>query len=245
MYTNLYHDDPASAAFIIASAAAMDGLLNTSSYWVFSDVFEEGTLLPVPFHGGFGLLTIDGTPKPAFRAFQLLHGTGAERFPVTVGGKSSDCLGDVGVLATTLSLAANATEGRTMRVFVWNHPPTFGKNLMAPCNVSVDFSRGSTSTTPTHVRMARIDVEHANPMAAWTAMGSPTYPSPTQLAQLEVASELVWEDVEAESSALAQMSPSTPTPPPPTPPPPPPPPSSSLTTVVPAHGLVIYDLALE
>jgi xylan 1,4-beta-xylosidase len=118
-YTNLYHDDPASAAFIIASAAAMDGLLNVSSYWTFSDVFEEGSLLPVPFHGGFGLLTVGGTPKPSYRAFQLLHGTGTERHPVK-SASSSDCLGDVGVLATTLSSAANASEARTMRVFVWN-----------------------------------------------------------------------------------------------------------------------------
>ena len=78
----------------------------------------------------------------------------------------------------------------------------------------------SKGTTPTHTRMARIDVDHANPMAAWIAMGSPTYPSPSQLAKLETASELVWEDVEHADQ-------------------------SSLTAVVPAHGLVIYDLALQ
>ena len=241
MYTNLYHDDPASAAFIIATAAAMDGLLNASSYWTFSDVFEEGTLLPVPFHGGFGLLTVGGTPKPSYRAFQLLHGTGTERYDSAPakGASSSDCLGNVGVLATTLSSAANASDARTMRVFVWNHPPTFAESPSAPCNVTVEFGAGggsfgdrdpangtrdgasdgaSDGATPIRTRMARVDVGHANPMAAWTAMGSPTYPSPSQLAELETASELVWENVEQAGTP-------------------------SLTAVVPAHGLVIYDLA--
>ena len=199
----------------------MDGLVNISSYWTFSDVFEEGTLLPVPFHGGFGLLTIGGTPKPAYRAFQLLHGTGAERYPVT-GANSGDCLGDVGVLATTLR-APNATGGRSVRVFVWNHPPTFGKDPMGPCNVTVKFHHGSGMAShqtgakaPAQARMARIDTEHANPMAAWTAMGSPTYPTEAQLAELEAASELTWADV-----AMA---------------------AGALSASVPAHGLVVYDL---
>jgi xylan 1,4-beta-xylosidase len=39
-------------------------MADISSYWVFSDVFEEGGILPGPFHGGFGLMTVHGTPKP-------------------------------------------------------------------------------------------------------------------------------------------------------------------------------------
>lgn len=30
----------------------------------------------VPFHDGYGLLTVNGIPKPAYRAFQLLHRLG-------------------------------------------------------------------------------------------------------------------------------------------------------------------------
>ena len=54
----------------------------SDSYWVFSDVFEEGGILPGPFHGGFGLMTVHGTPKPAYRAFELLHGAGMQRLAV-------------------------------------------------------------------------------------------------------------------------------------------------------------------
>jgi hypothetical protein len=40
MYTVGYHDEPGSAPFIVAAVALMDGLVDISSYWVFSDVFE-------------------------------------------------------------------------------------------------------------------------------------------------------------------------------------------------------------
>ena len=47
-----------------------------------ASVFEEGGILPGPFHGGFGLMTVHGTPKPAYRAFELLHGAGMQRLAV-------------------------------------------------------------------------------------------------------------------------------------------------------------------
>ena len=39
-FTIPYHDYPASAPFIVKSVAAMAGLVDVSSYWTFSDVFE-------------------------------------------------------------------------------------------------------------------------------------------------------------------------------------------------------------
>ena len=43
---------------------------------------------------------------------------------------------------------------------------------------------------PATVTAYRIDAEHANPQAAWQAQGSPTYPTPKQLAELDKASEV-------------------------------------------------------
>lgn len=49
------------------------------SWWTFSDIFEEGGLWSTPFGGPqqWGLLDIYGVPKPSYRAFQLLHRSGA------------------------------------------------------------------------------------------------------------------------------------------------------------------------
>ena len=37
-----YHDEPDTAAFIIQTVGEMSGIVDISSYWTFTDVFEEG-----------------------------------------------------------------------------------------------------------------------------------------------------------------------------------------------------------
>ena len=207
-FNNGYHDDVASVPFIIAAAAQLQDV-DITSYWTFSDVFEEGTLIPIPFHGGFGLLTIQGTPKPSYRAFQLLQGTGDVRYVVKKTGASanantnaneiahanapapSTCDTDAGVLVTSLAAGAGA------RAFLYNHPKTF-EEAGANCTISLDGMSGV-------VRHARVDDRHANPMAAWIDMGSPTYPTTAQLKVLEEASELVW--VKANGDGLTYVVP--------------------------------------
>lgn len=183
MYTIDYHDEPASAPFIVGTVAAMDGLLNISSYWVFSDVFEEGGILPLPFHGGFGLLTINGTPKPAYRAFQLLHGAGDERHAVTTDtANGKQC--DVTVLSTS--------NGTSARVFVANHP-LISSDPGVDCSVSITFANQKLASST--AQMCKIDANTSNPKAAWQQMGSPVYPTDEQLVKLEAASALVWTTV--------------------------------------------------
>ena len=208
-FNNGYHDHVASAPFIIDAVGHLD--VDISSYWTFSDVFEEGTLIPVPFHGGFGLLTIHGTPKPAYRAFELLHGTGKMRYGVSASGGDGGggaCATDAGVLATSLP------GGGGMRVFLYNHPATFG-TPGANCTIVVG-GTGVGPTTP--YRHSRIDAANANPVAAWVAMGRPTYPTAPQLAALEAASELRWSNAPATTQ------------------------SGELAFDVPANGMVVVDV---
>ena len=56
-----------------------DSLVNITSYWTFSDVFEEQGVVKTPFYGGYGLMAAGGIPKPAFYAFELLHKLGEQR----------------------------------------------------------------------------------------------------------------------------------------------------------------------
>ena len=60
-----------------------NGLTAANSHWCYSDVFEEwglpGTHWPVKtaaYHGGFGIITIDGIHKPSYQAFSFLHQMG-------------------------------------------------------------------------------------------------------------------------------------------------------------------------
>ena len=58
------------------TALEASDLVQGYSFWTFSDIFEENYFPSVPFHGGFGLLTLHGIAKPTYRAFELLHKLG-------------------------------------------------------------------------------------------------------------------------------------------------------------------------
>jgi xylan 1,4-beta-xylosidase len=69
------HDVAGAAAFAFRTIGALDGVTEILSWWTFSDVFEEETAIDkhTEFMNIYGLMTISGVPKPAWRAFQLLH----------------------------------------------------------------------------------------------------------------------------------------------------------------------------
>lgn len=70
------HDSYHEAAFVLQKLKQVGDAANSMSYWVFTDIFEEAGPRFTPFHGGFGLLTIQGINKPAFYAYQFLNQLG-------------------------------------------------------------------------------------------------------------------------------------------------------------------------
>jgi xylan 1,4-beta-xylosidase len=128
----------------------------------------------MPFHGGFGLLSLHGIPKPAYRAFQILHRLGEEQLEVS------------GVHET---VSVWAVRKRSLLTLVAvNHAPP-GHPIEAE-DVRIKLVGAST---PKNSLIERIDQEHANAPQAWREMGSPEYLSPAQVERLEIASELVTE----------------------------------------------------
>ncbi len=70
------HDSYHEAPYILQKIKQTEGAVNSMSYWVFTDIFEEAGPRFEPFHGGFGLLTIQGIPKPAFYAYRFMNRLG-------------------------------------------------------------------------------------------------------------------------------------------------------------------------
>lgn len=70
------HDSYHQAAYILEKLKQVGTAANSMSYWVFTDIFEEAGPRYTPFHGGFGLLTIQGINKPAFYSYQFLNKLG-------------------------------------------------------------------------------------------------------------------------------------------------------------------------
>jgi len=145
-----------------------DGLTQMMSYWTFSDVFEEQGVVKTPFYGGYGLVAERGIPKPAFDAFELLHTLGDERLPNT----SSDVL-------------VTRRKNGALVIALWNlvDPGVSGSGK----TIDLDLNGIAPSA---HATIRRVDAAHGDTLDAWKKMGSPKYPTKSQIESLRRAAEL-------------------------------------------------------
>ncbi len=95
------HDSYHEAPYILQKIKQVGDAANSMSYWVFTDIFEEPGPRHTPFHGGFGLLTIQGINKPAFYAYQFLNRLGDTELVNDDAGSwaTKDAKGNIQVLA--------------------------------------------------------------------------------------------------------------------------------------------------
>jgi xylan 1,4-beta-xylosidase len=70
------HDSYHEAAYILQKLKQVGNTVQSMSYWVFTDIFEESGPRFTPFHGGFGLLNYQGINKSAFYSYQFLNRLG-------------------------------------------------------------------------------------------------------------------------------------------------------------------------
>ncbi len=165
------HDGPFAAAFVTKIIMEARGLVQGYSFWTFTDIFAENYYPSVPFHGGFGLLNLHGIAKPAYRAFELLHGCGTELLKFNGVHPTAD--------AWLIRKNNNATILMT-NLAMPRHP----------IQTEVINLRLSDVPAPRTAWIERIDEDHANPRRLWQAMGEPEYLSALQVEQLATASVL-------------------------------------------------------
>jgi xylan 1,4-beta-xylosidase len=165
------HDEPYAAAFITKTVMEARGLVEGYSYWTFSDIFEENYFPSQAFHGGFGLLNLQGIAKPAYRAFQLLHQLGGEILPVKGGHPTVDAWIVRGGTAVTVLLCNFALPDHAISE--------------ETVHLQLD-----SKAAPLAAFIRRIDAHNANAKALWQEMGAPEYLSAEQLASLHAASEM-------------------------------------------------------
>lgn len=95
------HDSYIEAPYVLQKLKQVGNAANSMSYWVFTDIFEEPGPRFTPFHGGFGMLTIQGIEKPVFYAYKFLNQLGdialADHDPSSWACK--DSAGNIQVLA--------------------------------------------------------------------------------------------------------------------------------------------------
>jgi xylan 1,4-beta-xylosidase len=77
------HDSYMSAPYVLTKLRQSRGLVQSMSYWTFSDLFEEPGPPDAAFHGGFGMMTRDGIRKPVWFAFKYLAALKGRELPVS------------------------------------------------------------------------------------------------------------------------------------------------------------------
>lgn len=71
--TDPVHDTYQNATYVLNTLKHIDKRVNSMSYWVFTDIFEETGVPAKPFHGGFGLMNLQGIKKPTYFAYKYLN----------------------------------------------------------------------------------------------------------------------------------------------------------------------------
>lgn len=177
------HDEAYTAALVAKTIADNDGLVDGYSFWTFTDLFEEGGQFSTPFHGGFGLQTIHGIPKPTYRVFEMLHRLGNERIKV-----------EGGIDSTVEMLAVKADA--SLALIVYNHDVPTAELRAEEVAVTL---KGLAPSEP--VSIARIDAQRANPKQKWIGLDSPEYPNGEELARIAQASIVVPGPLEVKTNA--------------------------------------------
>lgn len=168
------HDEPYAAAAVASTIMEANGLVEGFSFWTFSDIFEELYFPSLPFHGGFGLLTLHGIPKPTYRTFQLLHDLGDRQSLVDGLHETVDCSVIQKDSSVTVLLTNHTTPGHTIE--------------SEEIEIRLDNAR-----EPVGAAIRRVDEEHANAKRLWEEMGQPEYLRQKDVERLEEASQLVSE----------------------------------------------------
>ncbi len=144
-----------------------DGLVTLMSYWTFSDVFEEQGVVKTPFYGGFGLIAERSIPKAPFRAFELLHQLGEQRW----------------MNSSENALVTKRRDGAIM-LALWNYAEPGQSGPARKFQIQVKNARADK------YRVSMLDPQHGSSLEKWTAMGSPKLPTLSQIEELKQASIL-------------------------------------------------------
>lgn len=188
-----------SGTFLLRGMASAMGRIESLSYWVVSDHFEELGRPPSLLHGGFGLRTVGELRKPRWWALAMLERLGDHRVGVTSSGDGADSLVE--------TVAARADDG-SVGVLTWNLTLDQTKAAGDPAldravALSVTGLEPGASYRLVH---ERVDEHHSNVASAWGELRreGQDWPDDEQWAQLREADRL--EELEPASVVTADDS---------------------------------------
>nr|WP_039695736.1 hypothetical protein [Streptococcus gallolyticus] len=175
-FSDYGNDTIKAAAYLVKTALDIEQNVTGTSVWCFSDIFEEMRQFTEEFHGGFGLQTLNGIPKPTFYALKLLTSLAENRI-------------DLGEDATSGEVGIAAFENEDKIQVLLFRQKLQQKDLPA-VHVSVSVN---TEDTIREVELQRIDQNHCNPLKTWEELGKPKDLRQDEVAKIIKETSLVTE----------------------------------------------------
>jgi xylan 1,4-beta-xylosidase len=159
------HDSYFCAAWVLHRLRRLPEGVLAMSYWTFSDQFEEAGIADKPFHGGFGLLTMQGLPKPAYFAYRFLNQ-----------------LGDTELACADANVWACRDERGGVQVLLWDysHPKQdspnakfFARDWPAKPIAPTRLSAANLAPGEYTLKITRVGYRHNDVYTAYLDAGSP------------------------------------------------------------------------
>ena len=172
------HDSYHQAAYILKKLKQNSGAVQSMSYWVFTDIFEEPGPRFEAFHGGFGLMNTQGIKKPAYFAYQFLNQLGDTEL------KNAD----------TASYATVDAKGNA-QLLLWDYTHTlpeginnqqfFIKDLPPKAKGKVDVSLRGLKPGAYTMTVSQVGYKQNDAFTAYIGMGSPKQLTRDQVSTLK------------------------------------------------------------
>ena len=174
-----------AGTFLLRGMASSMDRIESLSYWVVSDHFEELGRPPALLHGGFGTRTVGELRKPRWWALALLERLGRTRVGLELDGDGAGSLVE--------ALAARSDDG-TIGILTWNltldqTKASGSPDLARPVALSVTGLEPGASYVVHH---DRVDDDHSDIAAVWGRIKDQDqdWPTADQWATLRAADRL-------------------------------------------------------
>lgn len=196
------HDALPAAAYIIKCNLDSMGLADSLSYWVFTDIFEEQGPAPEAFHGGFGLLNIQGIKKPAYHAYRFLNQLGeemlckGENYIITKNGKGK-------IRGLLYNYPGEAISAVPISPYPQRQTAKDFQGIGSSAEIALKMTGLSCGAL---FRVEILDEEHGNVIRGWESCGCPKNLTKEQETMLRCCGEELGSDMlKADNAGVLEL----------------------------------------
>ncbi|MFP4377614.1 MAG: GH39 family glycosyl hydrolase [Spirochaetales bacterium] len=155
------HDEKNNGAFIVKTLVELRHVIDGSLYWNVSDIYEEAGFHYTPFHGGYGIFTVNGIPKSSYHAFAFLSHVRGSEIPTELD--APDGCG---------ALASYDDERRCVSVIAYHYQEP-NSDVGPPWRLTLTIGNAPSATASLSTRA--VNDRAGSAYELWREMGSPDY----------------------------------------------------------------------